>query len=87
MYDYQIKRRDIDTNHHVNNLYYLDFAFDALPNDLWQVYFDNIEIIYKKQIKLDDTIKCFYAYDNNQHIVTIKSEDLSVVHAIIKFYQ
>ena len=86
VYDYQIKRRDIDTNHHVNNLYYLDFAYDTLPKDFWEVSFDNIEIIYKKQIRLDDTIKCFYAYDNNQHIVTIKSEDLSVVHAIVKFY-
>ena len=25
-------------------------------------------------------------FDDNKHIVTIKSEDLSVVHAIIKFY-
>ena len=86
IYDYQIKRRDLDTNHHVNNLYYLDFAFDALPKELWEVCFDNIEIIYRKQIKLDDTIKCFYSYYNNQHIVTIKSEDLSVVHAIVKLY-
>lgn len=86
IYDYQIKRRDIDTNHHVNNLYYLDFAYDALPKDFLEVSFDNIEIIYKKQIKLNDTIKCFYTYSDNKHIVTIKSEDLSVVHAIIKFY-
>lgn len=86
IYDYQIKRRDIDTNHHVNNLYYLDFAYDALPKDFLEVSFDNIEIIYKKQIKLNDTIKCFYVFDDNKHIVTIKSEDLSVVHAIIKFY-
>ena len=86
VYNYKIKRRDIDTNHHVNNLYYLDYAYDSLPKNLWNVPFDNIEIIYKKQIKLNDTIKCFYAYDNNQHIVTIKSEDLSVVHAIVKFY-
>ena len=87
IYDYKIKRRDIDTNHHVNNLYYLDFAYDALPSELWNTYFDNIEIIYKKQIKLDDTIKCFYAYNDfrKQHIVTIKSENLNIVHAIIKF--
>lgn len=86
IYDYKIKKRDIDTNHHVNNLYYLDFAYDALPKDFLEVSFDNIEIIYKKQIKLNDTIKCFYVFDDNKHIVTIKSEDLSVVHAIIKFY-
>lgn len=87
IYDYKIKRRDIDTNNHVNNLYYLLYAYDALPKDLWDVPFDNIEIIYKKQIILNDVIKCFYACDNNQHIVTIKSEDLSTVHAILKFYK
>ena len=88
VYDYQIKKRDIDTNNHVNNLYYLDFAYDALPKELLDKDFNNIEILYKKQIKLDDTIKCFYAYDesNNDHIVTIKSEDLNIVHSIIKFY-
>ena len=88
VYDYQIKNRDIDTNHHVNNLYYLDFAYDSLPKELWDKDFNNIEIIYKKQIKLDDTIKCFYAYNENtnQHIVTIKSEDLSIVHSNIIFY-
>ena len=88
IYDYKIKKRDIDTNHHVNNLYYLDFAYDALPNEFCDKYFDNIEILYKKQIKLEDTIKCFYAYNENtkQHVVTIKNEDLSIVHAIIKLY-
>lgn len=88
VYEYQIRNRDIDTNHHVNNLYYLDFAYDALPKELLDKDFNNIEIIYKKQIKLDDTIKCFYAYDENtnHHIVTIKSEDLSIVHSSIKFY-
>lgn len=88
VYSYTIKRRDIDTNHHVNNLYYLDFAYDALPEKIWQQNFKNLEIIYKKQIKLNDTIKCFYSYDkiNKQHIVTIKSEDLQTVHSIVKIF-
>ena len=88
VYDYTIKRRDIDTNHHVNNLYYLDFAYDALPENIWDKQFNNLEIIYKKQIKLGDTIKCFYTYDEikNHHIVTIKSEDLQTVHSIVKIF-
>lgn len=88
IYDYTTRRRDIDTNHHVNNLYYLDFALDALPEDLWNKSFENLEIIYKKQIKLGDTIKCFYTYDeiNGNHIVTIKSEDLQTVHAMVKIF-
>ena len=73
---------------HVNNLYYLDFAYDALPENLWDKPFNNLEILYKKQIKLGDTIKCFYTYDeiNNYHIVTIKSEDLQTVHSIVKIF-
>lgn len=88
VYDYTIKRRDIDTNHHVNNLYYLDFAYDTLPENIWDKQFNNLEIIYKKQIKLGDTIKCFYTYDEikNYHIVTIKSEDLQIVHSIVKIF-
>lgn len=88
VYDYTIKRRDIDTNHHVNNLYYLDFAYDALPQDIWKQHFQNLEILYKKQIKLGDTIKCFYSYNetSKQHIVTIKSEDLKTIHSIIKIF-
>ena len=88
VYDYTTRRRDIDTNHHVNNLYYLDFAFDSLPEDIWNDTFQNVEIIYKKQIKLNDTIKCFYKYDEElkTHIVTIKSEDLQTIHSIIKIF-
>ncbi len=88
IYEYTIKRRDIDTNHHVNNLYYLDYAYDALPGNICNTSFDNIEIVYKRQIKINDTIKVFYSYDeqNNQHIVTIKSENLDIVHAIIKLF-
>ena len=34
-FKYQIQRRDIDTNNHVNNLYYLDYAMEALPEELY----------------------------------------------------
>ena len=30
-FSYTVGRRDIDTNHHVNNIHYLDFALEALP--------------------------------------------------------
>ena len=89
VYNYTIKRRDLDTNHHVNNLYYLDYAYDALPQDCYNQEFDNIEIIYKQQIKYNALINCFYHYDSEkkQHIVIIKNDDLSITHSIIKFYK
>lgn len=49
--EYTTKRRDIDTNHHVNNVSYLEFAYNVFPEDI-KLDFKNLEIYYKKQIKL-----------------------------------
>lgn len=85
--EYKAQRRDIDVNKHVHNLYYLDFAYEALPQDIYEKCgFNNIEIMYKKQIRLNDKIKCIYTNEDNQNIVTIKSLDDSLLHAIIKLY-
>ena len=85
MYEETIGRTKMDTNNHLNNLYYLDYAIESLPEEVYQnSIFNNIEIMYKKEIKYKDKIKCFYKYENNEHIVAIKNEDLSVLHAIIK---
>lgn len=86
-FDYTILRRDIDINNHVHNLYYLDFAYEALPEDLYlNTSFNDIEIMYKKEVKLGEQIRCLYTMQNDIHIITIKSNDLSTVHAIIKLY-
>lgn len=84
-YEETIGRTKIDTNNHLNNLYYLDYAIESLPEEVYQNNtFNNIEIMYKKEIKYKDKIKCLYKCENNEHIVVIKSEDLSTLHAIIK---
>lgn len=86
-FKYKIQRRDIDTNGHVNNLHYIDYALETLPEDVYNNNeFDNIEINFKKEIKSGDTINCYYSFENNKHIVTIKSEDDSILHSIIKLY-
>lgn len=82
---YQVKRKDIDVIGHVHNLYYLDIAYETLPQEVYeQRPFDEIRIMYKKEIKLEETVKCKYAYQNNKHIVVIKSEDEEILHAIIE---
>ena len=51
--EYEIKRKDIDINKHMHNLYYLDLAYEALPEDVYNTnIFDNVRIMYKKEIKL-----------------------------------
>lgn len=85
-FEYVIQRRDIDTNHHVNNLYYIDFAYETLPDEVYNNYvFENVEVFYKKEIKYKEKIICRYSFVNGEHIVTINNEDLSQVHAVIKF--
>lgn len=81
---YQTKRNDIDIIGHVHNLYYLDIAYEALPQEIYeQRPFDEVQIMYKKEIKLGDSVKCQYAFENNRHMVVIQSEDEKTLHAII----
>lgn len=86
-FDYKIQRRDIDTNGHVNNLHYIDYAFETLPEEIYNnIEFNNIEILYKKEIKYTDRINCYYSFINNEHIVIIKNFNNSVLHSIVKLY-
>lgn len=86
MISYSVKRKDIDINKHVHNTYYLDFAYEALPEDVYENRnLNNFEILYKKEIKLGESIKCFYAQDKHSHYVVIKSEDEKIIHCIVRF--
>lgn len=82
---YQIKRKDIDVIGHMHNLYYLDLAYEALPEEVYdQRPFDEVRIMYKKEIKLGDSVICKYSYENDKHIVGIQSEDEKILHAVIE---
>lgn len=85
---YSIQRRDIDTNHHVNNTIYLDVAYEAIPQNIYEKNeFNNVEIMYKHEAKLGDVINCFYSEpENNEHIITIKNKEDDKLHVIVKLY-
>lgn len=82
---YIVSRRDIDLNNHMHNLYYLDLAYEVLPEEVYQKRpFNNFRINYKKEIKIGDIIKCKYTFYNNEHIITIcNNKDENKIHAII----
>ncbi len=86
--EYTVIRKDIDINKHMHNLYYLDLAYEALPEDVYQEDrpFDNVRIMYKKEIMFGDTVKCQYVKEKNKHIVVIKSQDEKKLHAVIELY-
>ena len=87
-HEYTVQRRDIDTNHHVNNLNYLDYAYEALPEDIFfNINFSNVEIMYKHEAKIGDKLSVFYSHtEDNQYIITIKDEQRKNLHAIVKLY-
>ena len=69
------------------NFNYTDFALETLDEDIYtKNTFHNLEIIYKKEIKLKEKINCYYSFENNKHVVTIKNEDNTIVHAMVKLY-
>ncbi len=85
--NYKIRKSDIDINNHVNNLCYIDIALEAFPEDSNTFNsFSNLEIQYKHQIKIDDKITVFYAFENGENYVVIKGSTDEKVRSIIKFY-
>ena len=85
--EYIVCRHDIDTNHHVNNLNYLDFAYEAIPEgDFFNTDFTNVEIMYKHEAKLGETLNLFYAKQDSSSFVTIKNKADDTLHCIVKLY-
>lgn len=85
MLPYAIQRKDIDINRHVHNVTYLDFAYEVLPENVYNnSNLDSFEILYKKETKLGETIKCFYSKVDNSHFIVIKTEDEKTVHCVIR---
>lgn len=82
---YTVGRKDIDINKHMHNVNYLDLAYEALPEEVYEnVDFTNIEILYKKEIKYGQTLKCLYTNYQDTYYITIKNETKDTIHAIIK---
>lgn len=65
---YKVRRFDLDINKHVHNLNYLNFAYEVLPFDVFMgEELNNIEIVYKREIRYGDTIKSFL-YEENRNL-------------------
>ena len=47
---------------------------------------NNLRITYKHQFRLGEIVKIYYTMEENKHIVTIKSQDESKLHAIVEMW-
>ena len=80
--DYKITKNMIDINNHLHNIYYMDIAKEALPENMEEL--NTFELMYKKEIKLGDIVKVYYSKVDDWNYITIKSEDESILHSIIR---
>lgn len=63
-------------NNHMHNLSYLDMAYEILPDEIYKnKVFDNIRIVYKKEIVYGERVECYYKEEDNKYIITAKSND------------
>ena len=83
---YRVRKSQIDLNHHLNNINFLDLAIEALKEPIDS--YNEIQILYKKQIMLDEEI---YVYDCSSEeakyvIITDQEDniDLKKVRDVIK---
>ena len=81
--DYYVQRRDIDINGHMHNLNYLDMAYEILPEEIYKTkVFDNVRIVYKKELLYGEKVECYYEEQDNKYIITAKTKDK--INAIIE---
>ncbi|MBQ2661187.1 MAG: hypothetical protein IJF80_00865 [Clostridia bacterium] len=80
-----LRRSDIDFNEHVHNLNYLDFALEALPEDVYKKNnYSNMRIIYRRAMKLSDVAAvCKYSRDDKKHTVCMYSKESGALMCIV----
>lgn len=82
---YVVTRTDADFNSHMHNIYYMDLAYNALPDSVYATKpFNSFRINYKKEIRVGQTVKCKYTNEDNKHIISIYNIDDSILHSVIE---
>lgn len=85
--DFHVRKSDIDYNNHVNNVKYLNWMLEVIPNHIDRDYIlTELDIQYKKEIKLGDLIissidKGTCTNDTIEFLHTIKEENSSDINA------
>ena len=82
--EFTVGRNWIDSNKHMNNVYYLDLAEMSLPEGLAEsVTADEFEIFYRQQIKCGDKVNCKVADLTDNVQVSVVGDDGATLHAQI----
>lgn len=83
---FKINKSMIDCNNHVHNPAYMDLVNEALPEGMNEINFNNIEVSYKKEIKLHEEVLLEYASDSEKNYVFIWDDSRDKLHASVILY-
>ena len=71
---YKITKSQIDLNHHLNNINYLDLASEILSGSIDE--YNRFQVLYKKQIMFGEEVYVYYCKsDDNTYIIISDQED------------
>ena len=86
--EFYIDRNFIDANNHMNNVFYMDLAAIALPEEIYQKgECSEFEIMYRKSIGYGETVKCLFSETSDAYFITVKDCGLTDIYATIKLYK
>ncbi len=82
---FEVKRRDTDTNGHVNNAIYIDWAIDSIPDELYDAKDPSeIRVTYKKECRRGDMVTDICRRSGNKVYSTfVDAEDPEKVFCIV----
>jgi len=69
-----VSRRDIDNNNHVNNISYLKWVWDILPDELYNTTPKVFKAVYKKESRLGDSL-CIKLYRQADELFALIEKD------------
>ena len=70
------RRNDIDFNHHVHNLVYVDYAMDILPEEVYSKHdFKKIRITYKSAVTEGQNLTLKYTAKEEGHCICIYDQE------------
>jgi len=85
--EFKVNRYDVDTNHHVNNIRYLQWLIESIPEDVIDnFYLHSIDGRFIAEAQLGDTIMSFTEsnFSNNSFVHNIKTHGNDKVCATAK---
>ncbi len=72
----QVLYSDIDTNQHMNNARYIEWALDTIDYQVYKKYFiKELSIHYKKEIRPLEFVKLYLGQDENRYIIEGQNEN------------